>query len=65
MNTLYVIGRREWSLEVASHRLKGLTVLFVARYGVFDDQGYPGDRLYPDHYVMDGHILPTGTTNSR
>ena len=39
------------------------------RYGVFDDQGYPGDSFYPAHFIaVEGdneyRVLPTGTTNA-
>ena len=33
------------------------------RFGVFDEQGYPGDVLYPSHYKVNGQIYPTGATN--
>ena len=33
------------------------------RFGVFDEQGYPGDVLYPGHYKVNGQIYPTGATN--
>ena len=35
------------------------------RYGVFDEFGFPGDLLYPNKFVKNGEILPTGTSNTR
>ena len=34
------------------------------RYGVFDEYGFSGDHLYPNHFFHHGKILPTGETNA-
>ena len=34
------------------------------RYGVFDEQGFAGDPLYPIFYEKDRKILPTGSVNT-
>ncbi|XP_023322603.1 calcium-activated chloride channel regulator family member 3 [Eurytemora carolleeae] len=36
---------------------------FKLRFGLFDEQGYPDDPLYPNYYKHQGRILPTGSTN--
>ena len=33
------------------------------RFGIFDEKGFSGDKLYPAYYKSDGQILPTGQTN--
>lgn len=33
------------------------------RYGIFDEFGFPNDNLYPNYFIHNGEILPTGTTN--
>ena len=33
------------------------------RYGVFDEYGYPGDKLYPHYYKVQNEIVPTGSTD--
>ena len=34
------------------------------RYGVFDEFGFPGDRLYPNWYRLQDRVLPTGSSNA-
>ena len=34
------------------------------RYGVFDEFGFSGDKLYPNYFESDGSIYPTGTSNA-
>ena len=34
------------------------------RYGVFDEHGYPGDKLYPNYYKVQGQFLHSGTSDS-
>ena len=34
------------------------------RYGVYDEHGYPGSILYPNYYISQGSIYPTGTSNA-
>ena len=33
------------------------------RYGIFDEYGFSGDNLYPNHFFHHGKILPTGSSN--
>lgn len=33
------------------------------RYGIFDEEGFSGDKLYPSYYKRDGQIMPTGSSN--
>ena len=33
------------------------------RYGIFDEYGYPGDKLYPHFYKVKNQILPTGSAD--
>ena len=35
-------------------------LFFIFRFGIFDEQGFPSDPLYPGHYKHQGEILPTG-----
>ena len=35
------------------------------RFGIFDEAGYPGDPLYPAQFLLNGHWLPTGVTDTR
>ena len=42
--------------EQAGKQARQLGHQFVKlRFGVFDEQGFPGDALYPAHYKVDGH----------
>ena len=34
------------------------------RYGIFDEQGFAGDPLYPNFYKFQDRVLPTGTSNA-
>ena len=34
------------------------------RYGVFDEHGFRGDPLYPNHYRVQGKWAPTGTSDA-
>ena len=34
------------------------------RYGVFDEFGFSGDKLYPNYFESGGSIYPTGTSNA-
>ena len=34
------------------------------RYGVFDEHGYSGDKLYPNYYKVQGQFLHSGTSDS-
>ena len=33
------------------------------RYGIFDEFGFIGDAMYPSYYHLNGHIMPTGTSD--
>ena len=33
------------------------------RYGIFDEVGYTGDKIYLIYFKSDGRILPSGTSN--
>ena len=33
------------------------------RYGIFDETGFAGDKMYPHFFYENGQILPTGTSN--
>ena len=33
------------------------------RYGIFDEFGFIGDVMYPSYYHLNGHIMPTGTSD--
>jgi hypothetical protein len=54
--------------EAGEEHSRVLAKLFVRewakfRYGVFDEHGFSGDLMYPAHFVRDGRVLPTGTTD--
>ena len=34
------------------------------RYGVYPELGWAGDNLYPSYYYQDGHVQPTGASNT-
>lgn len=33
------------------------------RYGIFDEFGFAGDSLYPNYFKVDGHVVPTGSSD--
>ena len=50
------------SEQQAGVRARQLAHQFIKlRFGVFDEQGFPGDPLYPSHYRVGGRIYPTGS----
>ena len=33
------------------------------RYGIFDEFGFAGDKLFPNYYKVHGEIVPTGSSD--
>ena len=51
--------------NITSNTSKLLAHQFVKlRFGIFDERGFPGDPLYPSHYLAHGQVVPTGVSNT-